>query len=167
VALRLDVEHRTPFVEPHRFEARAPALRGGRVTVEAVVRERLDEDDDGARRVVRAVLRGDDETALHVVLVREHGALREARRVVLAAAPDALLDDLTEDGAAHAAALVVLRVEDGVVDEEVRLGLAHRVVDEGAQAVRLVLGVRPVVVAAPVAVEVEPRDEVAAPAVAD
>src|SRR3712207_6901703 len=58
----------------------------------------------------------------------------KAGRVVLAAAPDALADGVGEERPGGAPALVVARVEDGVVRVEVRRRLARGEVDVGAEA---------------------------------
>jgi hypothetical protein len=129
VPLRLDVEQRASALDSHARRARAL----GRVLVEAVVGQRLDVDDAREREVV-APFGGDDEGALHVVLVREDGRAGEARRVVAAAASRALAHGPAEERAG-APALVVARVEDGVVDEEVRRRLADGVIDVGEELV--------------------------------
>ncbi len=91
----------------------------------------------------------------------QHGFFGAAGGVMLSGAADTFADQLAECGTAAGAAFIVAGVEDGVVDEVVRVGLADRVIDPGTEG-EAAGGVGPVVVAAPVAVEIEVGDVVVA-----
>lgn len=99
----------------------------------------------------------------------------EKRRVRVGAGEIVVKLEVTFDGrsrieepcAARRAAFIIARVKNGVVNQDVRRGFADGVIDKSPERKSLVGGIVPVVVAAPVAVEVEIRDVIVSPLVAE
>src|ERR1041385_1119350 len=82
--------------------------------------------------------------------------------ILIGTALDALMNYVAENDPFVFTALVVARVKDGVVNEIVRQGFRHCVVDIRSQREIFLIKIFPIVIAAPITVEVKIRYVIAA-----
>ena len=120
--LRLHVKQNAGSIHPYRFET----LRGrvaGNILREALVTKRLDENYARTSKFTSA-FHHDQKAALHVVFMRQRSLFCKSGGIILAGAPCSFSHELAENCTFKFTTLIVSRMKDCVMNEDMRRGFA-------------------------------------------